>query len=236
MDMVDRAPFAPLPYDLVLGCVFPHLNVQDLGRLSQTNKTHYAYLLRDEAWAHIRRRCIEAVPLWAEHIFDAFPWDENYSSEKRHKGRLGKSTKRAWKTPRGGTRYALKTYVGKVRDARSVRALMNSCAAFVERSYGFSRYRFDFGAKLPLFSSRVSIAKVAAVAGIGILANPVQSYHGTVTNRTFFHLLIDSDQRPVMISARRSLYLEGNGVSHCDTSGFSRLFLVLIKSLRKWIK
>lgn len=122
------SPFSPIPYDVVITGIFPYLNVQDLGRLMQVNRTFCAYSLRDEAWQHIRRQCTQVAPFVEEWLFKPFAWhDEEYNDEQgaRKKARLRKSDKKPYKFPVGGTWYVLKTFLVKARDAGSLRRFLS---------------------------------------------------------------------------------------------------------------
>lgn len=121
------SPFSPIPYDVVITGIIPYLNVQDIGRLMQLNRTYCSYLLRDEAWQHIRRRCVQVAPFVEELLFKAFPWrDKEYNDEQgaRKKARLRLSDKKPYKFPVGGVWYVLKTFVMKARDAISLRKFL----------------------------------------------------------------------------------------------------------------
>ena len=121
------SPLAPIPYDVVLGQIVPHLNVQDLSRFMRTSRDNCAYFLRDEVWHHVRARCLAVAPFLQELLFDAFPWkNDEYDDEggARKKARLRKSQKRAFKLPRGGVWYVLRTYIAKARSAHAMRRFL----------------------------------------------------------------------------------------------------------------
>lgn len=121
-------PLGPLPVDVFVHHVVRNLNVQDLGRLSQCSRSLFEHLLCDAAWEHIRERCVRAVPFWQPLVFECFPWKngEEERPRKRATVRTSQARTRTFTLPAGGTRYALKTYVGKARNATTVRAMVNS--------------------------------------------------------------------------------------------------------------
>lgn len=121
------SPLHPILYDVVLTGVLPYLNVQDLARLMRTSCSNCEFLLRDEAWQHIKQRCVRVAPWVQQLIFDAFPWrstEYNNTEGVRKKARLRESAKRPFKFPRGGTWYVLRTYIAKARTAGTMRRYM----------------------------------------------------------------------------------------------------------------
>lgn len=133
MESVEgQRPFYPIPFDVFIKCIVPHLNVQDIGRLMISNKMIWEHLVLDYAWEHVKRRCIERVPFWDNLIFASFPWSNPQATpqdtepdKKRTKIRESQSDTKKFKMPVGGTWYVLKTFIKKLCDATLVRSLIN---------------------------------------------------------------------------------------------------------------
>lgn len=103
------SPFSPIPFDVILHKIVPHLDARALGRLMQVNRDYLSFFIRDECWAHIRDRCCDMVPFWREHVFDQLPWASSRSYKKRAK--LGKTKGNRISLPRSGLWYTLRKFV-----------------------------------------------------------------------------------------------------------------------------
>lgn len=62
--------FETIPKDVIIHCIVPHWNAQDLGRLMQVNRAYLDLFVSDTAWKHIYERCCKEVPIWREHLFN----------------------------------------------------------------------------------------------------------------------------------------------------------------------
>ena len=106
-----------LSQDVFIRHIVPHLGAQELGRLMQTSEWFLTTLWIDGAWEHIKQRLTKEIPMLQRYVFDAFPW-------RKAKKRKSEARSRAFKSPRGGTWYCLKTYISKLRNATGVRNLL----------------------------------------------------------------------------------------------------------------
>lgn len=227
MNSSQRVLF-PLPYDVVLHNVFPYLNVQDLGRLAQCNKTYYEYLLRDEAWEHIKIRCIDAVPFWKKYVFDLFPWKHDvYDAESvRKKAKLRPSACKSWKTPKGGTWYVLKTYIAKAKTVQTIRKILGPLDIWdkllwkkqlqvnrLDIAYtNQSKFRFDR-----------DTAKIAVACSVAIFFYPESECIVYCDEHSQMRINCPGNAR-IAVVPKRSFYIV-NGREDCGgTPGFSRLF------------
>lgn len=239
---MNGSPFSPLPYDVVVANVLPYLNVQDLGRCLQINKTYFQYLLRDEAWEHVKQRCITAAPFLEPLVFDAFPWDhKEYDDETKRKKAKVRTGKKPLKLPRKGTWYGLKTYVGKARNAKTVRQLLSYDAGYSyqpprmlmrHRSYAFKGTKIvpegfvmDINTPPPANNpQRCENARIAAVCTAAALT--VGSTTGNIRfNRITNCVTMSTDtEDKTFLSRSRHLYHTLSQGSTYQTKDFDKLY------------
>lgn len=233
------SPLYPIPYDVVLHHITPYLNVQDLSRLMRTSRTYCAFMLRDEIWQHIRKRCTDVAPFLEYLVFNAFPWrpnEYNDSEGVRKKARLRKSDKKPYKFPRGGNWYVLKTYISKARDASSFRAFIRfhwherPGIFYSTLSYTMTPFTiFQNAVPLTLNDGKIHCIKVATTAFVFLLQKNVEQGSIRCVNKTIhFYKIVDAygNVQPVGHMLRQNAIwsiADGEYYSR-KTPGFQNLF------------